>query len=211
VGALLADSTVINYIDRQTLSTLAPILKSEFRWINSDFASLLIASRLAYTIMQGVGGRLLGELGSRLGFALVVAFCSLVAMATSFAQGLASFRIFRFLLGPGEGPNFSGTAKTVADRFPNRERAWAVALFDSDTSVGCAIAPFIVLYAYSLFGSWRPASALTGCFGIDWLFIGLRLYLPPQGHPSVSPTGMRFIREGRSSFGNVAKPRSGET
>ena len=139
--ALLAASTVVNFIGRQTLSALAPILKSEYSWTNSDFASLLIVFRLAYTIMQGVGGRFLDEVGSRLGFALVVAFYSLVAMATSFAQGLASFRIFRFLLGLGEGPNFPGAAKTVAEWFPNRERAWAVALFDSGTSIGGAIAP----------------------------------------------------------------------
>lgn len=201
VGALLAASTVINYIDRQTLSALAPVLKTKFGWTNSDFASLLIAFRLAYTIMQGVGGRLLDVVGSRLGFALVVSFYSLVAMATSFARGLASFRIFRFLLGLGEGPNFPGAAKTVAEWFPNRERAWAVALFDSGTSIGGAIAPFIVLYTYKLFGTWRPAFALTGCLGMVWLVVWLRYYRAPQSHPSVSAQELRYIQEGRSSSG----------
>jgi len=198
VGALLAASTVINFIDRQTLSALAPILKSELHWTNSDFASLLIAFRLAYTLMQALGGRLLDVVGSRLGFALVVGFYSLVAMATSLARGLSSFRIFRFLLGLGEGPNFPGAAKTVAEWFPDRERAWAVALFDSGTSIGGALAPFIVLYAYRFLGTWRPAFLLTGCLGMVWLIVWLRFYRAPQGHPSVSPAELRYIQEGRS-------------
>src|SRR5204862_1407977 len=81
IGGLLFASTIINYIDRQTLSALAPILKSEHHWTNTDFASLLIAFRIAYTIMQGVGGRLFDLLGSRRGFRLVVGFYSLFAMS----------------------------------------------------------------------------------------------------------------------------------
>jgi ACS family hexuronate transporter-like MFS transporter len=199
IGAMLFASSVINYIDRQTLSALAPILKIHFHWTNSDFASLLIAFRLAYTIMQGVGGRLIDVLGSRLGFALMVVFYSVVAMTTSFAQGLASFRIFRFLLGLGEGPNFPGAAKTVAEWFPSRERAWAVALFDSGTSIGGAVAPFIVLYAYKLLGTWRPAFALTGCLGLIWLVVWLRFYRDPASHPKVSVEELAYIREGRSN------------
>jgi ACS family hexuronate transporter-like MFS transporter len=199
IGGLLFASTIINYIDRQTLSALAPILKIQFHWTNSDFASLLIAFRLAYTIMQGVGGRLIDVLGSRLGFAVVVAFYSVVAMTTSFAQGLASFRIFRFLLGLGEGPNFPGAAKTVAEWFPSRERAWAVALFDSGTSIGGAVAPFIVLYAYKFLGTWRPAFALTGCLGLIWLIVWLRYYREPASHPKVTPEELAYIQEGRSA------------
>jgi MFS transporter, ACS family, hexuronate transporter len=196
---MLFASSAINYIDRQTLSALAPILKTHFHWTNSDFASLLIAFRLAYTIMQGVGGRLIDVLGSRLGFALVVAFYSVVAMTTAFAQGLGSFRIFRFLLGLGEGPNFPGAAKTVAEWFPSRERAWAVALFDSGTSIGGAVAPFIVLYAYKFLGTWRPAFALTGCLGLIWLVAWLRFYRDPASHPKVSSEELAYIQDGRSN------------
>src|SRR5690606_24685085 len=105
IGGLLFASTVINYIDRQTLSVLAPFLKQEYQWSNTDFATVLIAFRLAYTIMQGVGGRLLDWLGTRRGLSLTVIFYSTVACLTSLAQGLTGFRVFRFLLGVGEGPN----------------------------------------------------------------------------------------------------------
>jgi len=199
IGGLLFASTIINYIDRQTLSALAPILKNEYHWKNTDFASLLIAFRIAYTIMQGVGGRLFDLLGSRRGFTLVVYFYSLVAASTAFARGLGSFRFFRFLLGVGEGPNFPGAAKTVSEWFPGRERAWAVALFDSGTSIGGAVAPFIVLYTYKLFGTWRPAFLLTGCLGFLWLMVWRRYYHGPEGHPGVSPEELRYIREGNVS------------
>ena len=197
IGGLLFASTIINYIDRQTLSALAPILKTEFQWTNSDFASLLISFRIAYTIMQGVGGRLFDALGSRLGFAIVVSFYSLIAIATAFARGIVSFRVFRFLLGLGEGPNFPGAAKTVSEWFPSRERAWAVALFDSGTSIGGAIAPFIVLYAYKVFGTWRPAFVLTGCLGFIWLVVWLRYFRDPESHPAVTREELQYIRESR--------------
>jgi len=197
IGGLLFAASVINYIDRQTLSALAPILKTEYHWTNADFASLLIAFRIAYTIMQGVGGRLFDLLGSRLAFALVVSFYSVIAMTTAFARGLGSFRIFRFLLGLGEGPNFPGAAKTVSEWFPSRERAWAVALFDSGTSIGGAVAPFLVLYTYKLFGTWRPVFLLTGSLGMVWLLIWQRYYRAPESHPSVSSAELEYIQEQR--------------
>lgn len=198
IGGLLFASTIINYIDRQTLNALAPILKTEFHWNNSDFASLLISFRIGYTIMQGLGGRLLDVLGSRLGFALVISFYSLVAMGTSFAHGLNGFRIFRGLLGLGEGPNMPGAAKTVAEWFPNRERALAVALFDSGTSVGGAVAPFLVLYSYKVLGTWRPVFLITGSLGFLWLVAWLRYYRSPERHPKVSPQELTYIQDGRS-------------
>jgi ACS family hexuronate transporter-like MFS transporter len=207
IGGLLFASSIINYIDRQTLSALAPILKIEYHWTNTDFASLLIAFRIAYTIMQGVGGRLFDVLGSRRAFTLVVSFYSVVAMSTAFASGLGSFRIFRFLLGFGEGPNFPGAAKTVSEWFPARERAWAVALFDSGTSIGGAVAPFIVLYTYRLVGSWRPAFVLTGCLGLIWLLAWHRFYRSPEDHPAVSPEELRHIREGRNPEAVAVAPR----
>ncbi|HEY3837806.1 MAG TPA: MFS transporter [Bryobacteraceae bacterium] len=206
IGVLLFASTVINYIDRQTLSALAPILKEHFHWTNSDFASLLISFRVAYTIMQGLGGRFFDLVGSRFGYALVITFYSLVAMLTSFAQGLGSFRFFRFLLGMGEGPNMPGATKTVAEWFPSRERALAVALFDGGTSIGGAVAPFLVLYAYKLFGTWRPVFAVTGSLGFLWLIFWLRYFRAPEKHPSVSESELLYIKEGRGAEGTEAGP-----
>ncbi|HEV3485084.1 MAG TPA: MFS transporter, partial [Vicinamibacterales bacterium] len=157
IGALLFLSTVINYIDRQTLSVLAPYLKTEYQWSNTDFAWVLIAFRVAYALGQTLAGRLVDRLGTRRGLSLAVVWYSIAAMATSMAVGLRSFAAFRFALGLGEAANWPGATKAVSEWFPRRESGWAVALFDSGSSIGGALAPFIVLGIYHAFGSWRPA------------------------------------------------------
>src|SRR5216684_7083125 len=140
IGGLLFASTVINYIDRQTLNVLAPYLKAEYHWTNTDFASIVVAFRLAYAFMQFLGGRVIDALGTRRGLMIAVSWYSAMAMLTSLAGGLWSFRAFRFLLGVGEAANWPGATKAVAEWFPARERGWAVALFDSGSSFGAAIA-----------------------------------------------------------------------
>src|SRR5215472_14735057 len=186
IAGLLFASTTINYIDRQTLSVLAPYLKRDFAWSNSDFAKIVIAFRAAYTIFQLVSGRLLDRLGTRRGLSLAVAWYSLVAMATSAAAGLKSFAFFRFLLGAGEAANWPGATKAVSEWFPRQESGWAVALFDSGSSIGGAIAPFIVFWVYRTFGSWRPAFVITGALGFLWLLLFRRLYHRPEEHARLS-------------------------
>src|SRR5438270_6030067 len=97
IGALLFASTVINYIDRQTLSVLAPYLKAEYHWTNTDFATILISFRVCYTVGQLMWGRILDRLGTRRALSLSVTFYSLIAMLTAFAQGLSGFRLMRGL------------------------------------------------------------------------------------------------------------------
>jgi hypothetical protein len=133
IGGLLFLSTVINYIDRQTLSVLAPYLKIEYTWTNTDFAWLIIAFRVAYSFGQTLAGKWLDRVGTRTGLSLAVLWYSVAAMLTSTAVGLKSFAVFRFLLGAGEAANWPGATKAVSEWFPRRESGWAVALFDSIT------------------------------------------------------------------------------
>jgi MFS transporter, ACS family, hexuronate transporter len=186
IGGLLFLSTVINYIDRQTLSVLAPTLKTQFNWTNTDYSYVIIAFRLAYAFGQTASGRLLDWIGTRKGLSLTVAFYSLAAMLTSLATGLKSFCGFRFLLGAGESANWPGATKAVSEWFPRRESGWAVALFDSGSSIGGAIAPFIVLGVYKYFGSWQPAFIVTGALGFLWLLLFRWLYYRPEDHPRLS-------------------------
>ena len=187
IGGLLFLSTVINYIDRQTLSVLAPYLKVEYTWSNTDFAWVLISFRVAYAVGQTIAGRIVDRLGTRRGLSLAVAWYSIAAMATSLAVGLRSFAAFRFALGLGEAANWPGATKAVSEWFPRRESGWAVALFDSGSSIGAALAPFIVLGLYQSFGSWRPAFVITGTLGFLWLLLFLWLYRSPEDHPRLSP------------------------
>jgi ACS family hexuronate transporter-like MFS transporter len=187
IGGLLFLSTVINYIDRQTLSVLAPYLKADYQWSNTDFAWVLIAFRIAYTIGQTLAGRIVDRLGTRRGLSLAVLWYSAAAMLTSLATGFRSFWAFRFALGLGEAANWPGATKAVSEWFPRRESGWAVALFDSGSSIGGALAPFMVLGLYHTFGSWRPAFLITGTLGLVWLVLFRRLYRSPEDHPRLSP------------------------
>jgi len=197
IGGLLFASTVINYIDRQTLSVLAPYLKEQYQWTNQDFALVVIAFRVAYSVGQTVSGRLIDYMGTRKGLTITVIWYSIAAMLTSFAGGLRSFAFFRFLLGAGESANWPAATKAVAEWFPKKERGWAVALFDSGSSIGGALAPLIVIGLYKYFGGWRPAFVITGTLGFLWLGVWRMLYYPPEAHPRISDDERELILRDR--------------
>lgn len=189
---MLFASTVINYLDRQTLSLLAPSLKVQYHWTNSDYANIAIAFRVAYSIGQTACGRFVDRVGTRRGLTLTVIWYSTVSMLTSLARGFFSFATFRFLLGAGESANWPAATKAVSEWFPKRERALATALFDSGSSIGGAIAPFLVLWIYFRWG-WRPAFAVPGLLGFLWLMIWRWLYYPPTEHPRISTAERQMI------------------
>jgi ACS family hexuronate transporter-like MFS transporter len=192
IGGILFASTVINYIDRQTLSLLAPYLKAQHGWTNSDYASIVIGFRVAYSLGQALFGRLLDRIGTRRGMTITVAWYSLVSLLTSLSQGFFSFALFRFLLGAGESANWPAATKAVSEWFPKKERALATALFDSGSSIGGAIAPFLILPIYFRWG-WRPAFMIPGLLGFLWL-IGWRwLYQPPEKHSRISEAELQYI------------------
>jgi ACS family hexuronate transporter-like MFS transporter len=192
IAGVLFASTVINYVDRQTLSILAPFLKQDYHWTNADYANIAIAFRVAYSIGQTVCGRLMDRVGTRRGLTISVTWYSLVSLFTSLASGFSSFALFRFLLGAGESANWPGASKAVSEWFPKRERGLAAAFYDSGSSVGGAIAPFLILPVYFRFG-WRVAFVIPGLLGFLWLVVWRRLYYLPQEHPRISEAERQMI------------------
>jgi ACS family hexuronate transporter-like MFS transporter len=192
IGGILLASTIINYIDRQTLSLLAPFLKVEYHWTNTDYANIVIGFRIAYTLGQTIFGRFIDRVGTRRGLSLTVMLYSIVSMATSLARGFYSFAGFRFLLGAGESGNWPGATKAVSEWFPKRERGLATALFDSGSSVGGAVAAWLILWIYFRWG-WRPAFAIPGTLGFLWLLVWRRWYHPPESHPRISEAERQMI------------------
>jgi ACS family hexuronate transporter-like MFS transporter len=185
IAGLLFLATVINYVDRQTLSVLAPVLREQFRMSNTDYSRIVFAFLLAYTFMQSGSGRLMDWLGTRRGFSLTIAWWSVAAMLHATANSILHFGIFRFLLGLGEAGNWPGGVKTVSEWFPTKERAFAVGLFNSGSCFGAVLAPPLVAWM-ALHWSWRMAFLCTGSLGFLWLGLWLILYRLPRDHPWIT-------------------------
>jgi ACS family hexuronate transporter-like MFS transporter len=186
---------------------LAPYLKQDYHWTNADYAKIVIAFRIAYAIGQTLLGRWIDRVGTRAGLSRTVACYSLVSIATTVVALFSSpwaifagFITFRFLLGLAESPNWPAATKAVAEWFPKRERGWAVALFDSGSSIGAAIAPAMTIGVYMALGRrWWPAFVVTGCLGFLWLIFWRRLYHPPESHPRISAAEKDLILRERGT------------
>ena len=206
IGGILFASTVINYVDRQTLSILAPYLKQDYHWTNVDYANIAIAFRIAYSLGQTVCGRLMDRVGTRRGLTISVTWYSIVSVMTSLASGISSFALCRFLLGAGESANWPGASKAVSEWFPKRERGLAAAFYDSGSSVGGAVAPFLILPVYFRWG-WRVAFVIPGLLGFLWLIAWRRLYHLPQEHPRISDAERNMILTETLEAQTAGKPR----
>jgi ACS family hexuronate transporter-like MFS transporter len=193
IGAILFASTAINYIDRQTLSLLAPYLKQDFHWTNTDYANIVVAFRVAYSIGQTLCGRLMDRVGTKRGLTITVLWYSIVSILTPLARGFYSFLSFRFLLGAGESGNWPAATKAVSEWFPKQERGLATAVFDSGSSIGGAIAPIIILPLYFRWGM-RAAFVIPGLLGLIWLAAWRWLYYRPEEHPRISEAELSMIQ-----------------
>ena len=176
--ALAFFATLINYLDRQSLSVSAPILQIQFHMSSIGYSRVLFAFMLAYTIMNGASGLLIDRLGTRFGYGLFVAWWSLCAMLNGFARGVWSLGIFRFLLGLGEAGNWPGAVKVVAEWFPAEERALASGIFNSGSSIGAILAPPVIAGLVLRFG-WRSAFVAVGSLGFIWLAVWSAFYRSP--------------------------------
>jgi MFS transporter, ACS family, hexuronate transporter len=197
-------STAINYISRQTFSVLSPVIAAQYHLTHTDLAKIIGAFQLSYALTWLVGGIFLDAVGTRIGLIVAVVWWSLVNMMMGFASSVSGFVAFRFMLGIGEGLNWPGASKTVAEWFPSQERSVAVAIFDSGSSVGGALAALVIPWIALAFG-WRWSFVFSGLLGFVWLFAWLRVYHPLDRHPRVSSKEVALIRAGQ----NVA-PQSKE-
>ena len=189
-------STVTNYISRQTFSVLSPMLARQYHFSHTDLARIFGGFQISYAITWLLGGIFLDVIGVRLGLALAVSFWSLINILTGFASSVFGFTAFRFLLGIGEGFNWPGASKTVAEWFPSEERSLAVAIFDSGSSVGGALAALVIPWIAIAFG-WRWSFVFSGILGFVWLALWLYIYHPLDRHPRVTPEEVRLVRAGQ--------------
>jgi len=171
-------ATVINYLDRQALSVAAPVIIEQFHLSNVEYSRIIFAFMLAYTVMNGVSGPMVDRLGTKLGYAVCIAWWSIAAMLHSLARGAFSFGAFRFLLGMGEAGNWPAAVKVVAEWFSPKERALASGIFNSGSAIGAVVAPPIVAWII-LKSGWQSAFLMVGGAGLIWLAIWVVVYHTP--------------------------------
>lgn len=195
---LLFFSTVINYVDRQTLSVLAPELSRRFAWTNEDYSHIVMAFQVSYACMQLGSGFLIDRLGTRIGFALTMIWWSLAGMAHSLARSGFGFGVCRFLLGMGEAGNWPGAAKATAEWFLPKDRAMATGVWNMGSSTGAVLAPPLIAWLTSRFG-WQSAFLTTGALGFFWVVCWLLVYDRPGHHARLAPDERREFDEALQS------------
>jgi ACS family hexuronate transporter-like MFS transporter len=191
-------ATLINFLDRLTVSVLAPVITVQLGLSHLQYAGISTWFLVAYTASQGLSGRLYDRIGTRRGFAVSIAVWSSAAMGHAFARGLVSLSALRFALGLGEAGNWPGAAKAVAEWFPPRQRALGMGIFNSGVSVGSIIAPPLIVWLQVRFG-WQAAFLVTGSLGFVWLALWWLFYETPERHRAISREEYALITEGRAA------------
>ncbi len=181
-----------NYMDRQVIGVLKTTLQHNLGWSEIDYGNLVFAFQAAYALGMVLVGRFIDRVGTRLGYALAMAFWSLASIAHGVAGSFNSFLAARFALGLGESAVFPASLKAVAEWFPKKERALATGIFNAGSNLGAIATPLIVPWIAVHWG-WRAAFSLLGGVGFIWLALWLWVYRRPEQHPSCSPAELKYI------------------
>ena len=195
IVSLLFLATTINYLDRQIIGLLKPILEKELNWSESDFAFIVSAFTAAYAAGLLGFGWLIDRIGTKAGYSISVAFWSLMGMLHAATRTVFGFSLARIGLGLGEAGNFPAGMKAVSEWFPKRERALAAGIFNSGTSVGVVLALLITPWILVTLG-WKQVFIITGAMGFVWLAFWLWLYDVPAKKKSLSKEERDLIAEG---------------
>jgi ACS family hexuronate transporter-like MFS transporter len=196
IVVLLFFATTINYLDRQIIGLLKPILEKEFKWSETDFAHIVMAFTAAYAVGLLSLGWLIDRIGTKLGYIVTVIFWSIAAMLHALARSAFAFGVARVGLGLGEAGNYPAAMKTVAEWFPKKERALATGLFNAGTSVGVVVALLIVPLILNYFG-WQEVFWITGALGFIWLVCWVIYYDVPNRQKRLSKDELQYIRSGQ--------------
>jgi len=199
---LLLAATTINYLDRQIIGLLKPVLETTFSWTETDYARIVMAFTAAYAIGLFISGPLIDRVGTRIGYSITVFVWSVSGMLHALARGAWGFGIARVGLGLGEAGNFPAAVKVVAEWFPEKERGLATGIFNAGTSVGVVTALLIVPPILTHLG-WQAVFWITGALGLVWLVLWWILYEVPSRHRRISASERAYIEAGG---GDTAAP-----
>jgi ACS family hexuronate transporter-like MFS transporter len=213
ICALLFFATTVNYLDRQVLSLLKPLLEKKFNWSNTDYANIAALFQFVYAISLLFAGRLIDKLGTKKGYAWAIVIWSvgaiIHALAIPMGEGIMSvlgwagiaavpvsvigFMFARAVLGFGESGNFPAAIKATAEWFPKKERALATGIFNSGTNIGAIVAPLSVPFIAVAWG-WKWAFIITGAIGFIWLVLWQVYYTHPNDSKKLKFKAFELIR-----------------
>ena len=193
ICTLLFFVTTLIYLERQVLGVLAPELERVIGWDEIQYGNIVMAFQTAYALGMLLSGRFLDVVGPRIGYALAIAVWTLATSGQSLARSVLAFAIARFVLGLAEAPNFPAAIKTVAEWFPNKERALATGIFNSGANIGAIVAPATAPWVAAHFG-WPWAFVFLGVLSAIWIVPWAETYRQPERHPRLSATELAYIQ-----------------
>jgi ACS family hexuronate transporter-like MFS transporter len=194
ICALLFFVITINYVDRQVIGVLKPIIEDEMGWSEVDYGNIVTAFQASYGVGLLVVGRLLDKIGTRKGMAIAIGLWSLAACFHAAARTVLGFILARIALGLAESAAYPGAVKSVAEWFPRRERALGVGILNAGANVGVLLTPVVGIMVAGLWG-WRAAFLVTGAMGFVLLAAWLWLFRQPREHPKVTPQELAYIEQ----------------
>jgi ACS family hexuronate transporter-like MFS transporter len=192
ICALIFFATTVNYLDRQVIGILKPLLESDLGIGEKAYSHIIMAFQLLYALGMVIAGRLIDKFGTKIGYGVAVILWSIAAMGHALARGAISFGFWRGLLGVSESGNFPAAIKTVAEWFPKKERALATGIFNSGTNVGAIVAPLAVP-AIVLAWGWQTAFILTGAIGFIWIIFWFIFYEIPKKQRRLKAAELEYI------------------
>ncbi len=189
---LIFFATTVNYLDRQVIGILKPLLESDLKIGEAEYGYIVTAFQLAYAFGMLVAGRLIDKFGTKIGYGVSVLLWSIAAMGHALARGGFGFAAWRAFLGVSESGNFPAAIKAVAEWFPKKERALATGIFNSGTNVGAIVAPLAVPAIATAWG-WQAAFIITGGLGFIWIICWFIFYEIPEKQKRVSGNELQYI------------------
>ena len=193
IAGLIFTSTVINYIDRQSLSVVAPVLTRELGISQVEYGNVLQWFLIAYTVMYVGSGVLVDRWGTRASLAVFATWWSIANVLHMFARTALQLSIFRFLLGLGEPGNYMAAGRATSEWYPPKERAFLNGLVNAGSAIGAVIATPLVAWITVKYG-WRFSFVATGAIGLVWVVLWLALYRLPEKHPLLTAEELDVIR-----------------
>ena len=200
---LLFAATTINYLDRQIIGLLKPILEKEFSWSETDFAHIVMAFTAAYAVGLLGFGWIIDKIGTKTGYSITIIIWSIAGMLHAVARSVTGFSLARIGLGLGEAGNYPAAVKTVAEWFPKKERGLATGLFNAGTSIGVVVAVIIVPWILNHFG-WHEVFWITGALGFVWLIFWSIFYEIPSKQARLTTEEQHYIISGQEATSGEA-------